>query len=489
MPGYSVAVGAGGAAIAAAADTLEAAGGVAFGGGLRGAAVSAPAVMARKAGEWRIAAAHGSWQAFEAPEAADVRAAAHNLGADVVFVLGEPGELPGDLAAGGWRSVDGGVTVVIPALDEGRSAGLWDGLEPGELLETFRRLEQLGIPWRDSVGRTAEALILSTHPRAKGGVILGSSPVVPDVCEDGTLEQPWGSWVRPPTDGERGARWAHFFDANAQYLAAWQSVEVGTGTPEHVADDGKGWLTAAPSAWPVGFYRLPGLDRVSVPGLLPAPWLPRREWVSTPTLRRAVEVCDALGVELPAIAEAWVWPSRTRFFRGAGERLRDARAAAREQAALARGAVRHARTEQDAMTAVRGQVVAVSVLDAVKALYTVQTGRLSMLTRDSRSGWRRPDWGHLIRAQARANLHRRISALTAAPVAIATDGLCFLSDEVTGLEFARQIGLPMGDGLGAFKYEGSVPASAVLPALEAAAAGAAGGVGPVWAAGREALHG
>jgi hypothetical protein len=104
------------------------------------------------------------------------------------------------------------------------------------------------------------------------------------------------------------------------------------------------------------------------------------------------------------------------------------------------------------------------VAEAVKDCYRVETGRWAMGRRPG-SGWARPDWGHLVRAQARVNLHRRLARLGAAPFAVATDAALFLSDEPDGAAFARSIGLVVGDGLGEWSHDATVPAADVEAAL------------------------
>lgn len=339
--------------------------------------------------------------------------------------------------AGGWRRV-----ILLP-YDTAGFAGPWDECRslPDLTLALSRFAHTTGLAWRGSIGRTAEALILSTHPRERGGVLLDTNPVVPPPALDGALGQPF-TWRRPFGDWERpseGARWVHHVDLNAAYLSAWQSVELGIGEPEHYP------AGVEYSAKRAGLWRLelPVVD----PQLLPAPWLPGRDWFTTPTLTRVAEV---LG-ELPRVAEAWVWPNHSRYLRGAAERLRDARAQLLDDAG-------------------DGARIA---LDAVKSLYRVETGRFNMAARDERSPWHRPDWGHFVRDQARANLHRRLSKLAVTPFAITTDDLLFVSPEAEASTFAASIGLPWGDGLGQFKAKATVELTPAL-AGELAEANATG---------------
>jgi hypothetical protein len=364
-----------------------------------------------------------------------------------------------------WRVLgSAGVTLVFLDVDAGgQVAGPWQGLDALELVRALRTFERLvGVPWLDSVGRTAERLIASTHPRERGGVRLDEQPVTPAPCDEGNLELPF-SWVRPLNVDERAAKHCHAFDANAQYLGAWIVAELGIGAPERF----KSFAVGAGVAVPPGVWRVkPGELVDGLCGPLPVPWRVGAEWVTTPTFVRAIEI---LG-RPPAILEAWVWPAKSRYLRGAGEALRDARARCIDELEAATAEL-EAWTQRSGPTdegvgLLRRHVVADVVLDAVKAIYRVETGRFNMAGRDERSGWRRPDWGHTVRAVARCNLHRRLEKLGAVPFAIATDGLLFVDDEPDGLVFAERIGLPVGKGLGQYSHDGSIELGPVLDEVD-----------------------
>lgn len=332
-------------------------------------------------------------------------------------------------AGGRWTSV-----ILLPYVENER-LGPWAELDVATMARGMAVFERLvGVPWRDTVGRTVERLILATHPRERGGTYLDMSPMVPEPALDGRLEQPT-VWRRALTCDEQDAPYLHAYDQNAQYLAAWQVVELGLGVPQH-----------SPAGAPMMFDpRTVGLWRIKLPpagtpatGGLPLPWSSMQEWFTTPTVIRMTELGYTVDVD-----EAWCWPRRSRFLRAAGERLRDAR-------------------RQLVCTSVHDPQQHKAALDAVKACYRVGTGRFNMDARDERSGWRRPDWGHLIRATARVNLDRRFRKLSQAPFAIATDGLLFATDEPDPHLFAQQlhtdadpVGLPLGDGLGQFSVKGT----------------------------------
>lgn len=297
-----------------------------------------------------------------------------------------------------------------------------------------------GFGWQDSVGRTAERLIVATHPREKGGAELDRQVAVPEPWRKaGQIEQVY-KWRRPFTDGERaGSTHIHGYDANAQFLAAWLVAELGHGEPQLATE----FTTSTPGIWKLD----PKWDWAAIEEqLLPGPACPvDGEWVTTPTVRRIFELCEMAHVTPPAPLDGWVWPQQYRFLRGAAERLRDARAELLTDTGPAAQLAR----------------------EAVKSIYKVETGRFTMSRRDEFTGWHRPDWGDLIRGTARANLHRRLAgtlggprsaprpALLYPPFAIDVDALYIAGDVADPIEFAQLIGLPLGEGLGEFKILGT----------------------------------
>lgn len=315
------------------------------------------------------------------------------------------------------------------------AAGPWaiagSAREAAAALALFRRV--VGFGWRSTVGKTAEQLIASTHPRSKGGVQLPADPRIPHAIGNAELEGPW-DWHRSPhaavPDSEAGASWLHVFDVNAQYLAPWQGLELGVGDLVHAANDRTG--VEIDLSMP-GFWRtvnpLPA-DKLGRE-LLPTAWLPNRSVYSSATIRRAIELGMA-----PVAAEGWWWPDHTRYLRAAGQRLSGARTALLEQ-------------EGPTAELVRA---------AIKMLYAVFVGRVST-ERDevvaAESRWRRGDWGNLIRATARVNLHRKLERTWRehgiAPIAARTDTVGYLSAEPDPLAFASAAALPVGPQLGAFK--------------------------------------
>jgi hypothetical protein len=355
-----------------------------------------------------------------------------------------------DPAAGGRHvqqrvtTASGAVTFVVLAADVQRICGPWaDTNTPQTLaagLEAFRRA--VGHPWHSSAGRTTEAIIRATHPPAKGGTVLGVTPELPDVATDGTLE-PAFMWHRPLNDTEAAAGWLHCYDANSQYLSAWQSVELGYGAPAYhhgpVEFDKRRvglWHTELP-ARPVD----PTLPNCWADGTRPAPW------ATTATLTRAAEILP----QPPSISEAWLWAEKGRYLRPTAEALRDARTLLLD----------------------RPDAASAYALAAVKNLYRRGTGRLALTERDRRSGWPRPDWRLNIIALARVNFHRRLTKLSDHPFAVLVDAAYFAADQADPLRYAHTIGLPIGTGLGHYRPVATVALPPIAGRLHHAPSAAA----------------
>lgn len=351
---------------------------------------------------------------------------------------------------GGWRTrlkVPGASfwssVVWLPYETSSRAvSGPWRGAATySELVLALSRFgHTAGFGWQDSVGRTAERLILATHPPDKGGTLLERHPSLPDPWKrGGSLEGPI-KWRRPLEAWEHQAKFVHGFDANAQYLAAWGVAELGRGDPVQPA----AFTLDKPGVWKLDpkWVGWAAIDEPTLPGPV---WPQESEWLTSPTVRRVLELAAMAGVDPPAVRDGWIWPEQTRYLRGAADRLRDAR------------------TELLADT---GPAAALA-RDAIKSIYKVETGRFNMSRRDEISGWHRPDWGDMIRAIARANLHRRIAgtldgpkqtgrpALLCPPFAVDVDALYIAGDTADPVQFAGEIGIPIGDALGQFKVLGS----------------------------------
>lgn len=350
---------------------------------------------------------------------------------------------------GGWLERVDGVPYVFLSKDERRFTGPLSRCDTPTLLATLRALQWvLGMPVAPSVTQTAERLLLTTHPRDNHGRRLEVRPQLPPAVDE--LREIATLWKRPLEDTElvqsTGVRW---FDANANYLGAYQVAQLGFGEPY--------WSDHGDPVWsqrlmaktlPAGIWRaeLPAeleVDSRLCGGVLPVPWSTSTSWHTTPTIVRALE----LGVSPDVVTEAWVWPQQSRFCREFGVRMRDARAQ---------------------LLAVDERPGRAEALAYVTGMYQRLHGRFGAgWRRENGSAWGRPDWMHTIRATARVNLDRRLrgtdkrAPLAALPFAIDTDCLYFLQGPEAwaqhGEGWAMYIGLPVGprDKLGAFRQSGT----------------------------------
>ena len=341
------------------------------------------------------------------------------------------------------------VTVIFPAYDPDGRLEPWSDLDVDRLLSGLAAFRwAVGAQAGPTIGQTAEALLLATHPRERGGARLDQRPSLPAELE--RVAEVGSSWRRPLLPAEAPStmlpRWVHWYDANANYLGAYQTAELGRGAAGLVAgEDLHRVLTER--------YLPPGIWHAALPGgeelwpderqTLPHAWSTSTDWHTTPTIVRARE----LGVDLAAVvSEAWVWPSRSRFCAPFATVLRDARARL-----LAIGL--------DDTPGAR------EAFRAVSMCYQRLHGRFGAGFRASAGGpLYRPDWMHTIRAQARVNLHRRLAGLGAGPFAVDIDGVYFVTVVDDPHLFAEEINLPVGgrEQLGRFRWVGSAPLTAEL---------------------------
>jgi hypothetical protein len=197
---------------------------------------------------------------------------------------------------------------------------------------------------------------------------------------------------------EEGHRYLHVLDKHGMYLAAAGSAQLGLAGLEQRPDGG-------------------AVDR-RVGGY----WRVGDAWLPTP-------------LALDRAEEAWVWLRSARALYGWYVRLRDART--RLLTILDREPSPAARL----------------TLGALKATYTVAIGMLaSQQLRERDDTHYRPDWRHMIIAQARANVERTIDGLggfAGGPVcAVLIDQLYITSAEADSAKVAAGLGVPLGKGLG-----------------------------------------
>ena len=189
---------------------------------------------------------------------------------------------------------------------------------------------------------------------------------------------------------------------------------------------------------------------------LPGYWLARiagaeERWACTPTVAWALERGQAV-----TITEASVWTKHSRAMETWYERLRTARTALYDD------------------TTPAGRLA----LGALKYTYALTiSGFNSVWNRDKRSPLYRPDWRHLVIAQANANMSRALHKMDAAgytPVAVHKDAVYLLSDEPDPVK-ACPPSVTLGTGLGHFKVQdAAIPLDTVLPAFDGAAGGGIG---------------
>ncbi len=325
-----------------------------------------------------------------------------------------------------------GVSIVFPLYDEHAVWGL--DTDGAALLGGLRAYaEAVGTPYYRSPGRTGIDLLQELGKRgADSKREYPERLPVPAGQADTVAEL---SWLRTLSPAERAKAYLHSYDKNAQWLSAAGVVELGLSGIEERRD-------------PTG--KLPFDKR------LPGYWLARiagaeARWCCTPTVAWAVERGQAV-----AITEAHVWTQHSRAMETWYERLRAARTAL------------YADTTPAGALALR----------ALKLTYSLTiSGFNSVWQRDRKSPLYRPDWRHLIIAQANANLSRALHKMDAAgytPVAVHKDAVYLVSDEPDPVK-ACPPSVTLGTGLGHFKVQdAAIPLDTVLPAFDGTRGGGIG---------------
>ena len=201
-------------------------------------------------------------------------------------------------------------------------------------------------------------------------------------------------------------------------------------------------LTAArrgkPGYWQIYRGALSARDRPTTVGFPPftndRPHQERFVWVTTPTLELVVSANGyrlgdgRFGGEMPLAG--WWWPDTCQGLRPWYERLRDARAAL---------------------------APAGPAYDAVKMVYKAGIGRLGSTRRTREDDpLYQPTWRHMVIAEARGRIWRRIAKCNRPPVAVQVDGAWWFSDIEDPLAAADELGLPLDPiALGRWKYVGT----------------------------------
>jgi len=323
------------------------------------------------------------------------------------------------------------VSIAFPLYDEHAIWGLdTDGVTLLTALLAYARA--MGTPYYRSPGRTGADLMQELGKRGAGaGREFAERWPEPALQVDTESEL---SWLRTLSPAEREKAYLHSYDKNAQWLSAAGVVELGlTGIEER--RDLAGTLPFD--------KKLPGYWLARVAGA------PAR-WACTPTVAWAIERGQAV-----AITEAHVWTRHSRALETWYERLRGARTALYADETPA-GAL---------------------ALRALKYTYSLTiSGFSSAWQRERRSPLYRPDWRHLVIAQANANLSRALHKMDRdgyTPVAVHKDAVYLVSDEPDPVA-ACPPSVTLGTGLGHFKVQdAAIPLDRVLPAFD----GTRGGIG------------
>ena len=279
----------------------------------------------------------------------------------------------------------------------------------------------------------AEALVAKAIPdtmelfdatRAAARYDHTAHPAEPDILKKpakGAANAIWEArpkWTNPhtPADAE-----IQPLDVNAAYLGA-MTTHLPIGQLQH-SDSGEfdrkrsGLYEITPGPW----------DHDGLPNPLGSRDMPGRVWVTRPTLQLLTDLStDRYGALCPApvIHQSWTSGSSENLLRALKETLRDARAEAIDS----------------------GDEVA---LDYVKAMYSKFVSTMAKSSRFNHD-LERTDWGHIIRAQAHANLWRRAhKAHTAGLWVHRLTGV----DELHIAGDWRQV-WPEGRGLGEMKPKG-----------------------------------
>jgi len=324
-----------------------------------------------------------------------------------------------------------GVSIVFPLYDEHAVWGLdTDGATLLTALLAYAG--SVGMPYYRSPGRTGIDLLQNLGKRGADSKREYPERLPAPAGQADTVSEL--SWLRTLSPAERGKAYFHSYDKNAQWLSAAGVVELGLSGIEERRD-------------PAG--KLP-FDKK-----LPGYWLARiagaeERWACTPTVAWAMERGQAV-----SITEAQVWTQHSRVMETWYERLRTAR------------------TALYADTTPAGRLA----LGALKYTYALTiSGFNSAWHKEKRSPLYRPDWRHLVIAQANANLSRALHKMDMAgytPVAVHKDAVYLVSDEPDPV-VACPPSVTLGTGLGHFKVQdAAIPLDVVLPAFD----GTRGGIG------------
>jgi len=323
------------------------------------------------------------------------------------------------------------VSIAFPLYDE---HAIWGVDTDGATLLTAlgAYAQALGTPYYRSPGRTGVDLMGELGKRGAGAGREYPERLPAPAGQADTVGEL--SWLRTLSPVERGKAYLHSYDKNAQWLSAAGVVELGLAGLEERED---------PSGGLAFDKKLPGYWLARIAG-------GEERWACTPTVAWAIERGQSV-----ALTEAHVWTTHSRALETWYERLRGAR------------------TALDAADTPAGALAR----RALKYTYSLTiSGFNSAWHKEKRSPLYRPDWRHLIIAQANANLSRALHKMDAAgytPVAVHKDAVYLVSDEPDPVKSCPP-SVTLGTGLGHFKVQ---DAAIPLDAVRAAFDGTRGGLG------------
>ena len=325
-----------------------------------------------------------------------------------------------------------GVSIVFPLYDEHAVWGLdTDGATLLTALLAYARA--VGPPYYRSPGRTGLDILQEVGKRGADAKREFPERLPAPAGQADTVTEL--SWLRTLSPSERGKAYLHSYDKNAQWLSAAGVVEVGLSGIEERRDPG-GTLPFD--------KKLPGYWLARIAGA-------EERWACTPTVAWTLERGQTV-----TITQAYVWTTHSRAMETWYERLRGARTALYADETPA------------------GRLA----LGALKYTYALTISSFnSSWNKEKRSPLYRPDWRHLVIAQANANLSRALHKMDVVgytPVAVHKDAVYLLSDEPDPIK-ACPPSVTLGTGLGHFKVQdAAIQLERVLLAFDGASGGGLG---------------
>ncbi|MEU9523698.1 DUF927 domain-containing protein [Streptomyces sp. NPDC048224] len=260
-------------------------------------------------------------------------------------------------------------------------------------------------------------------------------------------------WHRDLSEQERAAGWLHRFDKTAAWLAAYGPTKLGVGEPTH---GGEGTAYNRSMA---GYWRLADVPGSGIEGL---PALQFREveeggfWLPTPS----VELLRELYPEwTPRVLESWHWEQSKAALSGMYKLM----ASSRTRIVSAMDAGRP------------GAKWAKQVHGRIYQSFRGYLGRKDHQTDHATGGdyehdvFFRPDWAHMLIAQATANLYRNLVRFAREdgrlPVSVYVDAATYVSDAADPMD-AKPASMRIGTEGGTWSIEGAAPMGELLPLLD-----------------------